>query len=69
MTALSFRCDSLPRISVMQFTPYPTGNAAAYEIMMDTITGEIWETFYPDTSEWYPLFSGMSSQSGTFGTH
>ena len=37
--------------------------------MMDTITGEIWETFYPDTSEWYPLFSGMASQSGTFGTH
>ena len=64
-----FDQEELANVRDMLFTPYPTGNAAAYEIMMDTITGEIWETFYPDTSEWYPLFSGMASQSGTFGTH
>ena len=65
----TFDQEELANVRDMLFTPYPTGNAAAYEIMMDTITGEIWETFYPDTSEWYPLFSGMASQSGTFGTH
>ena len=65
----TFDQEELANVRDMLFTPYPTGNAAAYEIMMDTITGEIWETFYPDTSVWYPLFSGMASQSGTFGTH
>lgn len=53
----------------MLFTPYPTANSTAYDYMMQTITGELWETFYRDDSEWYPLFSAMGTRSGTFGTH
>ena len=53
----------------MLFTPYPTANGQAFDYMMQTITGEIWETFYPEYSEWYPLYSAMGSRSGTFGKH
>lgn len=53
----------------MLYTPYPTANDSAYDYMMQTITGEIWETFYNDDSEWYPLYSAMGNRSGTFGKH
>ena len=53
----------------MLFTPYPTANAAAYDYMMQTITGELWETFYREDSEWYPLYSAIGTRSGTFGKH
>ena len=53
----------------MLFTPYPTANGAAFDYMMQTITGELWETFYPEHSEWYPLYSAMGTRSGTFGKH
>lgn len=53
----------------MLFTPYPTANSTAFDYMMQTITGEIWETFYREDSEWYPLYSAMGTRSGTFGKH
>ena len=53
----------------MLFTPYPTANGQAFDYMMQTITGEIWETFYREDSEWYPLYSAMGTRSGTFGKH
>lgn len=59
----------LAQVSDMLYTPYPTQSKTAYGLMLKTITGEIWETFYQDTSELYPLFSAMPARSGTFGTH
>lgn len=53
----------------MLFTPYPTANSTAFDYMMQTITGEIWETFYREDSEWYPLYSALGERSGTFGKH
>lgn len=53
----------------MLFTPYPTANNTAFDYMMQTITGELWETFYREDSEWYPLYSAMGIRSGTFGKH
>lgn len=50
------------------YTVYPTGYEEAYGLMMQTIRGELWETFYPETSELYPLFSAAAPRSGTFGT-
>ena len=53
----------------MLFTPYPTANSTAFDYMMQTITGELWETFYREDSEWYPLYSALGTRSGTFGKH
>ncbi len=64
----TFNPEELANVRDLLYTPYPTTSAEVYEIMMDTITGEIWETFYPESSELYPLYSAMPASSGTFGT-
>ncbi len=65
----TFNKEELAQVRDMLFTPYPTTNDAVYKYMMQTITGELWETFYRKESEWYPLYSAMGDRSGTFGTH
>ena len=47
---------------------YPSGYNTAYSILDKTVRGELWETFYDESSEWYPLYSMLPPQSGTFGT-
>ncbi len=65
----TFYEEDLSQVRDMLFTPYPIANSTAYEYMMQTITGEIWETFYREDSEWYPLYSAIGTRSGTFGKH
>jgi hypothetical protein len=65
----TFYEEDLIQVRDMLFTPYPTANSTAYEYMMQTITGEIWETFYREDSEWYPMYSAIGTRSGTFGKH
>mgnify|MGYP003319218900 CR=1 FL=1 len=64
----AFTAEDLRQVKDMLFTAYPTQYREAYDIMMQTITGEVWETFYPETSELYPLYSAVAPRSGTFGT-
>lgn len=65
----TFGEEERSQVRDMLFTPYPTANSTAFDYLMQTITGELWETFYREDSEWYPLFSAMGTRSGTFGTH
>ena len=65
----TFNEEERNQVRDMLFTPYPTSSTSAYDYMMQTITGEIWETFYPEHSEWYPLYSAVGARSGTFGKH
>ena len=65
----TFNEEERNQVRDMLFTPYPTASSTAFDYMMQTITGEIWETFYPEHSEWYPLYSAMETRSGTFGKH
>ncbi len=64
----TFNPEELANVRDMLYAAYPTESAKVYDIMMDTITGEIWETFYKESSEFYPLYSAMPANSGTFGT-
>ena len=64
----TFGKDELAQVRDMLFTPYPTESEKVYGILMDTVKGDIWETFYREDSELYPLFSQMPARSGTFGT-
>ena len=64
----TFNIEERDQVRDMLFTVYPTRYNDAYDIMMQTICGEIWETFYPETSEYYPLYSAVAPRSGTFGT-
>ena len=65
----TFNIEELEQVRDMLFTPFPTTSGSAYEYMMQTITGELWETFYREDSEWYPLYSAVATRSGTFGKH
>ena len=48
---------------------YPTRYDDAYDILMRTIKGEIWQTFYEESSRRYPLYAAMPPRSGTFGSY
>lgn len=65
----TFYEEDLSQVGDMLFTPYPTANGTVFDYMMQSITGEIWETFYREDSEWYPLYSAIGTRSGTFGKH
>ncbi len=64
-----FAKDDLAQVKDMFYTIYPTKVDKAYDLMMQTVTGEIWQTFYSEDSEWYPLYEAMPVRSGTFGTY
>ncbi len=64
----TFGKEELAQVRDMLFTPYATKSAEAYELLLLSVKGELWETFYPESSELYPLFSAMPARSGTFGT-
>ena len=64
-----FAKDDLAQVKGMFYTIYPTKVSEAYDLMMQTVTGEIWQTFYSEESEWYPLYEAMPARSGTFGTY
>ncbi len=63
----TFYPEELAQVKDMFYTVYPTKVEEAYEILMKTVCGELWQTFYRDDSEWYPLYSAMPATSGTFG--
>lgn len=64
----SFTGPELAAVKDLLFTVYPAKYDEAYGIMLKTIKGELWQTFYEEYSESYPLFSAMAPRSGTFGT-
>lgn len=64
----TFYPEELAQVRDMLYTPYPTRSAEAYELMMQTICGELWENCWQEDSEWYPLYAAMPVTSGTFGT-
>ena len=64
-----FAKDDLVQVKDMFYTIYPTKVNEAYNLMMQTVTGEIWQTFYTEESEWYPLYEAMPARSGSFGTY
>lgn len=63
----TFNSEELAQVKDMFYTIYPTKVEEAYDIMMQSIKGELWQTFYKEDSEWYPLYSAMPPRSGTFG--
>lgn len=65
----TFTEDDLSQVKSLFYTIYPTKIESAYRIMMKTICGELWQTFYNENSEWYPLYSAVPARSGTFGTY
>ncbi len=64
----TFGKEELAQVRDMLFTPYATKSAEVYDLLLLSVKGELWETFYQETSELYPLFSAMPPYSGTFGT-
>ncbi len=65
----SFKSDELAQVKDLLYTVYPTKANEAYDLLMQTICGELWQTFYPETSMWYTLYESMPTSSGTFGTY
>lgn len=65
----TFNAEDLAQVKDMFYTIYPTKVDEAYKIMIKTVCGELWQTFYNENSEWYPLYSAMPVSSGTFGTY
>ncbi len=65
----TFNPEELGQVKDLFYTVYPTRVAEASDLLMKTICGELWQTFYPEDSEWYPLYSAMPATSGTFGTY
>ncbi len=65
----TFDKTELAQVKDMFHTLYPTRVNEAYSLLMQTICGEIWQTFYPEDSEWYSLYESMPTTSGTFGTY
>ncbi len=64
----TFNPEDLTQVKALFPTLYPTDAEEAYSILLQTICGEVWQTFYDEDSEWYPLYEGMPAMSGTFGT-
>ena len=69
IVARTFEAETLAQIKDMFYSVYPTRYADACDLMMDSIRGELWQTFYEEDSELYPLFSAMPPRSGTFGSY
>ena len=67
--ARTFEPETLAQIKDMFFTVYPTRYADAADLMMDSIRGELWQSFYEEDAELYPLYSVMPPRSGTFGSY
>ncbi len=65
----TFDKTELAQVKDMFHTIYPTRVNEAYSLLMQTICGEIWQTFYPEDNEWYSLYESMPTTSGTFGTY
>lgn len=65
----TFYEQDLADVKSMLSIPYPTQSNEAYEIMMQSIKGELWETFYKPDFQFYTLASHMAPRSGTFGKH
>ncbi len=63
----TFHPEELAQVKDMFYTVYPTKVEEAYDILMKTVRGELWQTFYREDSEWYPLYAAMPATSGTFG--
>ncbi len=64
----TFGKDELANVRDILYVPYPTGSASVYDLLMLSVKGELWETFYRPESELYSLYSAMPMRSGTFGT-
>ncbi len=64
----TFNKEELVNVRDLLYAAYPTESSKVYDIMMDTITGELWETFYKESSELYQLYAAKPASSGTFGT-
>lgn len=64
-----FNAEDLAQVKGLFYTVYPTKVTEAYDIMMKAVKGELWQTFYEETSEWCPLYSAMPASSGTFGSY
>ena len=69
IVARTFEPETLAQIRDMFYSVYPTRYADAYDLMMASVKGELWQTFYEEDSELYPLFSAMPPRSGTFGSY
>ena len=65
----SFLPEDLAQVRSLFYMIYPTRYDDACDILMRTIKGEIWQTFYEESSRWYPLYAAMPPRSGTFGSH
>ena len=69
IAARTFEPETLAQIRDLLYIPYATANGEVYDLMLKSIKGELWQTFYDEESEHYLLYSMLPPRSGTFGSY
>ena len=69
IVARTFEPETLAQIRDLLYIPYPTASGEVYDLLLKSVKGELWQTFYEEDSEHYLLYSMLPPRSGTFGSY